>query len=254
MRKLLFALALVLLAASSAHAQLRQILTNNARQRFPSGALNPGGFTYPGTATWLGITSTNIAKNEVITDLASLESAYSTVTLGRYAGQQLNKEADSVYIGNQAGQQMLSQGYYETGTFTNVGNGFHNTVIGAYAMGQASNLGCSADSGMGSFVVAIGAYSLYQMGCSGNGFDTTAVGDHSGANVTTGTGETIIGGDTGGPTTGTFLDTIRRLENVRAVWMEFGKDDNLEAWSPRVGQHHADDWRFQHPDWYECGR
>lgn len=203
MRIRLAIFALCLLLASPARAQF----ATTDEQSLRNGAVVAPkfqGFGYAGQPSWLTITSTNIAKNEIITDLSSLESAYSTTVLGRLAAQQLNNEADSVYIGNEAGQFMTSQGYYEKGNFASVGNGFHNVAIGPYAMGEASITGCSADSGAGSFVVAVGAYSLYQLGCAGSGFDTTAVGDHSGANVTTGTGETIIGGDTAGPTTGNF--------------------------------------------------
>lgn len=161
------------------------------------------GCGFPGLASFFNVTCAPVHLNE-ITDLATLESAYSSVVIGRDAGRILNNDPDSVYIGNQTAQFMLSQGYYETGGFASVGNGVHNVAIGAYAMGNASNAGCSADSGMGSFAVAIGAYSLYNLTCSGNGFDTTAIGDHSGANMTTGTGNTIVGGDTGGPSTGNF--------------------------------------------------
>lgn len=162
------------------------------------------GFSPLRSNTMSAITQAPIQGNETVTDLATLEDMYSSVLIGRKTGRFMAKESDSVYIGNEAGWQMSSEGYYETGNYTNAGNGEHNTAVGTYAMGNASIAGCTLGSGAAGYTVAIGAYAMANEGCTTGSIDNTGVGDHAGFLDTTGSGNTYIGGDIFGGTTGSL--------------------------------------------------
>ena len=128
----------------------------------------------------------------------------STVALGTGALGVADGESDSVAIGNGAlGSMKGIQGYYETGGYAHTGNGMHNVAVGAGSMYAASANGCTANGGAGSFTVSIGTYAGYNQGCA-KPYDNTFVGDHAGYSNTTGTANTIIGGDADGSTSGSY--------------------------------------------------
>lgn len=168
-----------------------------------SGAVTFTGFGSVGQSSWITITQATVPSNE-ISDGATLTSHYNSVILGSGAGAALNHDPDSVYIGNQAGNLMTSEGYYEASNYATTGNGFHNVAIGSYAMGAASASGCSAGSGATGYTVAVGSYAGANEGCTSNGYDNTFLGDHTGFWTTTGSGNTIVGGDAMGVVTGSL--------------------------------------------------
>ena len=154
------------------------------------------GTSAPGATTNIGLTTAPIG-----TQINVLTPLFSDVTLGVGIGTTLTVPSDSVYIGNQVAHKMTSDGFYEFSGSV-FGNGVHNVAIGAYAMGAATPASCTAKSGATSYTVAIGAYSGSNETCTHDDIDNTFVGDHSAFFATTGSGNTIIGGDTMGLSTG----------------------------------------------------
>lgn len=136
-------------------------------------------------------------------------SILSSVAVGPDAlAIQDNNGGNTAFGGGALGNMSGIGAAYANAGFTVLGNGFLNTAIGMQAMGAATANGCTAGGGFGAYGTAVGAFALYNMGCTVNAINNTAIGEGAGFSVTTGNGNTIVGGDAQGSTTGSFNTII----------------------------------------------